>query len=203
MVQKLPVANPHGCVGCVRFSIQINGALLTILGFEPRRAVSNRHRESLRDQVRPICPADTRARMQSRMAKEFIQATVVFQQGSEAFSTGDCSTAPNAPIIVRREQQEVVFTLVIPLCVVVLGELSYGASQQGSPKRINLDKHSRFAERTHRSAKMIGNSFSRGDSESTRVFPRPGGIAHVRGAEAAAGKGRPAPYNYFAAESIR
>jgi hypothetical protein len=51
-------------------------------------------------------------------------APVVFQQASEAFSTGDGWTAPNARVIVRREQQEVVFTLVIPLGVVVLGELS-------------------------------------------------------------------------------
>jgi hypothetical protein len=35
---------------------------------------------------------------------------------------------------VRREQQEVVFTLVIPFCVVVLGELSYGAAQRGLAK---------------------------------------------------------------------
>jgi hypothetical protein len=59
---------------------------------------------------------------------------VVFQQASEAFSTGDGSTAPNARVIVRREQQEVVFTLVIPLGVVVLGELSYGAAQRGLAK---------------------------------------------------------------------
>ena len=57
-------------------------------------------------------------------SKNSCGAPVVFQQTSEAFSTGDGSTAPNARVIVRREQQEVVFTLVIPLGVVVLGELS-------------------------------------------------------------------------------
>ena len=41
---------------------------------------------------------------------------------------------PNAPILVRREQQEVVLTLVIPFCVIVLGELSYGAPQRGFAK---------------------------------------------------------------------
>ena len=57
-------------------------------------------------------------------SKNSCGAPVVFQQASEAFSTDDCSTAPSALGIVRREQQEVVFTLVIPFCVVVLGELS-------------------------------------------------------------------------------
>ena len=60
----------------------------------------------------------------SLWSKNSCGAPVVFQQTSEAFSTGDGSTAPNARVIVRREQQEVVFTLVIPLGVVVLGELS-------------------------------------------------------------------------------
>lgn len=65
-------------------------------------------------------------------------ATVVFQQASEAFSTADCSTTPNAPVIARREQQEVVLTLVIPLRVIVLVELSYGASQRGLAKEDQL-----------------------------------------------------------------
>ena len=57
-------------------------------------------------------------------SKNSSSATVVFQQASKAFSTADCSTTPNAPILVRREQQEVVLTLVIPFCVIVLGKLS-------------------------------------------------------------------------------
>ena len=57
-------------------------------------------------------------------SKNSCGAPVVFQQASEAFTTDNRSTTPNAPIVVRREQQGVVFTLVIPFCVVVLGELS-------------------------------------------------------------------------------
>jgi hypothetical protein len=71
-------------------------------------------------------------------SKNSCGAPVVFQQASKAFSMDNCSTVPSAPIIVRREQQEVAFTLVIPLCVVVLGELSYGAPQRGLAKEDQL-----------------------------------------------------------------
>ena len=41
-------------------------------------------------------------------------------------------------VIVRREQQEVVFTMAIPLGVVVLGELSYGAAQRGELGKLGV-----------------------------------------------------------------
>jgi len=49
---------------------------------------------------------------------------IVFEEPPEAFSTADVRSAACSPIVSRREQQEIVFTLVVSFSMIVLCELA-------------------------------------------------------------------------------
>ena len=75
---------------------------------------------------------------------------VIAQEPTQSRAALHGRLAVDVPI--TREQQDIAFSLVIALGMIVFDEFVQRPRRERSPKRITLDRHSSFTERTQRSA---------------------------------------------------